>query len=208
MYKIGKLKDSYINQIQYENSVPVGPVYFFTEGTLDTNYYNDITSIDNWCTKIQRFKDRIFIKDRISEIVDSVGWDNLKITEKRFACQYFAVGATHRNEIYSESEQLKWWNIHIDGMYKSRKDRWHAGKKYIAFYLDKAQSYEVSQETKTFSENYVDYDISEYSVSGVTGLFDWVKGTTALGSTGFPGKSYWTQEIQDKLVDILELGDY
>jgi hypothetical protein len=43
---------------------------------------------------------------------------------------------------------------------------------------------------------------------GISGLFDYLKGEGDYTANGYPSKSYWTQLDQDKIMDILENGNY
>ena len=42
---------------------------------------------------------------------------------------------------------------------------------------------------------------------GIT-LLDYIKGEGDFTTDGYPTKSYWSQQDQDKLMDILENGNY
>ena len=55
---------------------------------------------------------------------------------------------------------------------------------------------------------YTKYNIITKVKDGISGLFDYLKGEGDYTTNGYPSKSYWSQQDQDKLMDILENGNY
>jgi hypothetical protein len=62
--------------------------------------------------------------------------------------------------------------------------------------------------TSKLCYEYINYNITTKIEDGVSGLFDYLKGEGDYTLTGYPSKSYWTQQDQDKIIDILEDGNY
>lgn len=181
--------------------------------------YKDISSITNWSNLASKLDvDFIFIRDRIREILNSSFTDKennianyidrIGDVEEKICSDYFLVGKVTRDKYYTESEQYKLWQNFLTRSYESRKIRWERAKIYISYKLSNQNSSDLAISTYELCSNYISYNIIAKSKDGVSGLFDYLRGIEDFSLNGYPSKIYWTQQDQDKLLDILENGNY
>ena len=186
---------------------------------VDLFNYTDITSIENWDSLSPNIdKDYSFIRQRIKEILDVsyVDKDGNTITytdymnynEGIIASKYFLVDKLKRDYYLSESEQIFWWTNLVERSQQSRKTRWEKTKTYISYSLSPIDSSDLALSTTDLCNNYINYNITSKSKDGASGLFDYLRGTEDFISNGYPSKSYWSQQDQNRLLDILENGNY
>lgn len=186
---------------------------------IDISGYEDITSIQNWDNlSLHLNKDFVFIRQRIKEIlefstIDKEGQtvkysDRMTQPESVVASKYFLVDKTKRDECLSEEDQIYWWNLLVEKSQQSRSLRWEKAKTYISYKLDAQSSSDLAISTSELCNNYINYNIVSKSKDGVSGLFDYLRGIEDYSTTGYPSKTYWNQQDQDKLLDILENGNY
>lgn len=185
----------------------VNGIPFIVNEIIQTNY-QDVSSITNWYNYGYRVKDYGYIKDRIKEITDNIGFYNLSLEEKKISSQFFVVGKTERDSVLSEQEQYDYWTVLISETQKSRFNRWESAKKYISYNLSTINSSDLAKSTTELCNDYINYNIITKVKDGVSGLFDYLKGKGDYTTNGYPSKPYWTQENQNKLIDILENGNY
>jgi hypothetical protein len=184
------------------------PLYIFSE-TLDTNVYNDITSISSWMNYGRINYDYTFCRVQGKLFVDQEGWSGLTQEDKFSAASNFIVDKTYRDEVLTEEQQKSFWDILVDSSYNSRLNRWKSAKSYMSYYLTLTESADIAVSTKTLSEDFVTYNIQSLTTDGVNGLFDWITSTNNYSSgNGFNGKPYWSQTHQDNLMKILKDGIY
>lgn len=204
-YKINNIP---ITQIpNWSISMLDGNASFIVSDILKPNY-EDVSSITNWKLYGYRLKDYNYIRDRIKEITYSVGFDNLSYSEKLISAEFFVVGKPERDSVLSEEEQYQFWDTLITESQKSRFDRWEHAKKYISYVLTPINSSDLAKSTSELCNDYINYNIITKTKDGISGLFDYLKGEGDYTTNGYPSKSYWTQQDQDKLMDILENGNY
>ena len=170
--------------------------------------YMDVSSITNWDNFGDRLKDFIYVRDKIKSFVDSIGFSNLSLEEKIISAKYFVVGKTDRDSVLSEEEQYQFWDTLVTESQKSRFIRWEYAKKYISYVLSPINSSDLAKSTSVLCNDYINYNIITKVKDGISGLFDYLKGEGDYMFNGYPSKSYWTQENQDHLMDILENGNY
>lgn len=181
--------------------------------------YEDITSVQNWEKYAFRIdKDFLYIRKRINDIIDNPFIDkngeqrntnqNLNFEDGLIASKYFLVDKSIRDQFLSESEQLFYWEILIQKSQEARKNRWEKAKSFISYNLTAQDSSDLAMSTSDLCNNYINYNIISKSKDGISGLFDYLRGIEDYLSNGFPSKSYWSQQYQDKLLDILENGNY
>ncbi len=184
------------------------PLYIFSE-TLDTNVYNDITSVSSWMNYGRINYDYTFCRVQGKLFVDQEGWSGLTQEDKFSAASNFIVDKTYRDEVLTEEQQKSFWDILVDSSYNSRLNRWKSAKSYMSYYLTLTESADIAVSTKTLSEDFVTYNIQSLTTDGVNGLFDWITSTNNYSSgNGFNGKPYWSQTHQDNLMKILKDGIY
>lgn len=185
----------------------------------DTNGYEDITSIENWDMLSHRLnKDFLFIRQRIKDIVDysfvdrdgvvRTNSENLNLNDGLIASKYFLIPKSLRDNFLSETDQQFWWKILVEKSQKSRVLRWEAAKTWISYNLPPVDSSDLAKSTTQLCSDYINYNIISKSKDGVSGLFDYLTGVEDYSSNGFPSKSYWNRNYQNKLMDILENGNY
>lgn len=181
--------------------------------------YEDITSVKNWDNySIRLEKDYLFIRQRIKELVDIPFIDKdgneqnqsnfLNLDDGIIASKYFLVSKNVRDQFLSESEQEFYWNELVQKSQECRKIRWEKAKTYISFKLSPQHSSDLAISTSELCNNYINYNIISKSKDGISGLFDYLKGIEDFSTSGYPSKSYWSQVDQNKLMDILENGNY
>ena len=185
----------------------------------DIENYEDITSIENWdklCTFID--KDFLFIRQRMKDILDvgnvdkngdySTYSDRMTFIEGQISSRYFLINKSKRDIYLSEQEQTFWWGLLVEKSQQSRSLRWEKAKTYISYKLDAQTSSDLAISTSELCNNYINYNIISKAKDDVSGLFDYLRGIEDYSTTGYPSKTYWNQQDQDKLLDILENGNY
>lgn len=172
------------------------------------NGYADISSIENWNIFGFDLKDYNYVRNQINLILNQVGFNNLTLNEKIIVSQYFLVGKADRDTIISEEEQVDYWNTLVENSQDCRFKRWESAKKYISYKLSPIDSSDLAKSTSELCTDYINYNIITKAKDGISGLFDYLKGEGDYVVGGYPSKSYWTQQDQDKIMDILENGDY
>jgi hypothetical protein len=186
---------------------------------VDVFNYVDISSIENWDRLYPQLnKDFLFIRQRIKEFLDVSHVDKngntikysdyMNYNDGVIASRYFLVDKSKRDEFLSESEQLFWWNVFVENSLNSRKKRWETSKSYISYNLSPQHSSDLAISTAELCNNYINYNIISKSKDGISGLFDYLRGIEDFSANGYPSKTYWTQEHQDRMLDILENGNY
>lgn len=201
------------------NNTPLNQISNWTFGQLDSNFpflisdvlipnYEDISSISNWDTYGIKLKDYNYVRDRIKELTDLIGFYNLPNEEKIISAKYFVVGKPERDTVLTEDEQYNFWNILISDSQSSRFNRWESAKKYISYKLSPINSSNLAKSTSDLCTDYINYNIITKVKDGISGLFDYLKGEGDYITNGYPSKSYWTQQDEDMLMDILQNGNY
>lgn len=170
--------------------------------------YADITSIENWNTIGFNIKDYNYVRSQINTIVTQAGFNNLTLNEKIIASKYFLVGKADRDTVISEEEQVNYWNILVENSQDCRFKRWESAKKYISYKLSPIDSSDLAKSTSELCADYINYNIITKAKDGISGLFDYLKGEGDYVGSGYPSKSYWTQADQDRIMDVLENGNY
>ncbi len=185
----------------------------------DISGYEDITSIENWDILSHRLnKDFLFIRQRIKDIVDysfvdrdgivRTNSENLNLNDGIIASKYFLVSKSVRDNFLSENDQLFWWKILVEKSQNCRAKRWEEAKTYISYNLSPVDSSNLAISTTQLCNDFINYNIISKSKDGVSGLFDYLRGIEDYSLNGFPSKSYWSLYHQNKLMDILENGNY
>lgn len=176
--------------------------------TLRTNLYYDITSNYNWLNIGQTTYDFNFCRNQISILTSTAGWSGLTTEEKKVAAQVFVVDKQQRDEVLTENEQFNFWGDLVRNSQTSRFKRWEAAKNYISYNLSPINASDIGKSTSELCNDYINYNIITLVKDGISGLFDYLKGEGDFVGSGFPSKAYWTQTLQENLLDILENGNY
>jgi len=183
-----------------------GPAFLI--GNTSPSGYSDVSSIINWSNYGGKLKDYNYLRDRIKELTDSIGFNNLTTEEKIISANYFVVGKTERDTVLTEEEQYDAWSYLIAQSQDSRFNRWEQAKKYISYKLTPINSSDLAKSTSDLCNDYINYNIITKTKDGISGLFDYLRGEGDYVSNGYPSKSYWTQGDEDSLMDILLNGNY
>ena len=170
--------------------------------------YADITSIENWNAIGFDLKDYNYVRNEINLVLNQIGFNNLTLNEKKIVSQYFLVGKSDRDTVLPEEEQVNYWTILIENSQECRFSRWEAAKKYISYKLEPIDSSDLAKSTSELCNDYINYNIITLAKDGISGLFDYLKGEGGYATNGYPSKSYWSQVNQDRMMDILENGNY
>lgn len=101
-YSIGKIKVERTTLVESGQQVDAPVV--ITE-TLDTNKYNDITSIVNWDGYGLVVSTLDITRDGIKLLYDSIGWNSLTNEEKIICSKFFISSVSERNSVLSVDEQ-------------------------------------------------------------------------------------------------------
>jgi hypothetical protein len=189
------------------SSGDVNGIEFIVNNITQTNY-QDVSSITNWDNYGSRLKDYNYIREQIKEITNLIGFNNLSFEEKVISSKYFVVGKSERDSVMSENEQYEFWDTLVTNSQHSRFIRWEHAKKYISYVLSPINSSDLAKSTSELCNDYINYNIITKVKDGISGLFDYLKGEGDYTTNGYPSKPYWTQQDQDKLMDILENGNY
>jgi hypothetical protein len=215
LLKIGEKKNLHNHRIQMDVNAVNEPSYVFS-GSVNTDIYNDITSNTSWMSVGKYHYDFLFCRNQVMMWTPNyvnkegqTGWSGLTLEEKQIAAKVFAVGATERSEVYTDSELQAYWGEFLVNSEKARRKRWEAAKSYISYVLPMVDSIDLGKTTTDLSHQYITYGVESYSADGVDGLFDWVENTSSYsGDTGFSGKTYYTTTHKDKMMEILRDGIY
>jgi hypothetical protein len=187
---------------------------------FDLPNYVDISSIEDWDNlSTQIDKDYLFIRQRIKELVNEFIYvdkygverynsERLNLIDSTISSKYFLISKSLRDNFLSEIDQQFWWRVLIENSQQSRQIRWEAAKTWISYNLPPIDSSDLAKSTTQLCSDYVNYNIISKSKDGVSGLFDYLTGVEDYSTSGFPSKSYWSQIYQDKLMDIIENGNY
>jgi hypothetical protein len=203
--KIGKLK--YLEVGIKQPGDQFDPLIVFSD-ELDLDKYNDITSISSWKEHGLMYGDFFKFRDQMISIYNDSGFENLSIEDKLVASEFFIASKTERSEVYTQIEQKQNWDYFVQISYDTRVNRWEAAKSYISFVLEPIDSLDIGKSTDQLSTDYKLYGIKNVTESGIPGLFDWLENTSIYAYNGYSSKSYWTQEDQDNLINILRNGNY
>ena len=180
----------------------------FIVGINQSIDYQDVSSILNWDNFGGRVKDFNYVRDRIKELTDLIGFNNLILEEKIISSKYFVVGKVDRDTVLTEEEQYNYWSVLVTESQHSRFIRWENAKQYISYKLSPINSSDLAKSTSELCNDYINYNIITKVKDGISGLFDYLKGEGDFTTNGYPSKYYWTQQDQDKLMDILENGNH
>jgi hypothetical protein len=199
----GKPLTEYVSWSQGEVNGPP----FIISNIIEINY-QDVSSIINWDNYGYKLKDFNFVRDRIKELTDFIGFNNLSTEEKIISSKYFVVGKSDRDTVLTEEEQYNYWCTLVTESQQSRFNRWEESKKYISYKLTPINSSDLAKSTSELCNDYINYNIITKVKDVISGLFDYLKGEGDYITNGYPSKSYWTQQDQDMIMDILENGEY
>jgi hypothetical protein len=189
------------------SSGDVNGIEFIVDNITQTNY-QDVSSITNWDNYGSRLEDFNFIRDRIKDLTDLIGFNNLTLEEKIISAKYFVVGKVDRDTVLTEEEQYNYWGVLVTESQQSRFNRWENAKQYISYKLSPINSSDLAKSTSELCNDYINYNIITKVKDGISGLFDYLRGEGDYINNGYPSKSYWSQQDQNKLMDILENGNY
>lgn len=203
--KIGEIKIKQTTLVS-EGEV-VNPMYVFSQ-SIDYNLYNDITSLKSWSEIGSAYYDYNFCRSQIALLSSTIGWTGLTADEKIIAAKYFVVDKTKRDEVLTENQQVEFWSLLVTNSQDSRYKRWESAKQYISYKLSPLDASDLGKSTSELCSDYINYNIITKTKDGISGLFDYLKGEGDYVGSGYPTKSYWTQVDQDKIMDVLENGNY
>lgn len=233
-YKIGKLK--VIPNGIIEVGQVVDPTIISVSDSLDTNKYDDITSIENWvlygdilCT------DKLQLRSRIKDKLNELTWSGLTNTEKEVVIDYY-LKETSKSEDDANTEKV----MYLLGVgYNMSQAQSRLIKSYADYHL-----WEISSCSKRANSEQLYVVIAKYlsltdagdlikithklfdlyktqGIRGINdgnageGLFDFLESTvgTPFETTGLLQQGYvlrigtYTSFI-DELMDVLRNGNY
>lgn len=195
---------SYLKIGKYGGESLTANTYTF-EVSLPTDYV-DVSDVYMWF-EAQNYADMDYTFCRngaIGYIMNNGGFSACTDEHKLLLVQNFCVDKATRDSIISETEQEFYWELFVYNSEQSRKRRWEIGKSFISYRLPQADSSDLGESTDVLTSKYLRYDIKSLASDGKDGLYDWIKGEGNFTSTGFPSKSYYTEELRDGLIDRLE----
>lgn len=198
---------SYIKIGKYYGLDVNAPIYQFKE-VLDQDYL-DISNVDTWFGA-EEFanKDYLFCRNGvINFILNNGGFSSLRESDKLIVAENFCVSKTERNQVLNDDEQERYWSIFVSKSKESRIRRWEAAKYYVSYRLSSLDSSDLAEDTLILNEKYIEYGIESLQVDGKDGIYDWIKGEGNFTNNGFPSKTYYTVELRDHLINILD-GNY
>lgn len=165
--------------------------------------YGDITSIVNWHSIGRSLEDYTFIRQEIKKHYEYIGAQLIGEDDAKILCSLFLLPKEQRDIYFTESEQQTQWNDFLNASMDCRKLRWTKAKNYAAYNLDSQASSDLAYDVLQLCENYINYNITSEVLCGKPGLYDYIQGTSVYENSGFPAKSYWSQELQDNIINIL-----
>lgn len=187
----------------------IDPNYRIVE-SIDTSIEDDASTVENWNLLIGRIKDDYIRMRDFAKGKFLADWANLDNSQKySLLLRHVYPVNTPDQEIYSiisEEDFLSGW---IDLAKKSkecRDNRWETARRKISFYLNESESLDMYNTTKNYS--------LEYKDANIPNLICWIKNSSvpSLGidftNNGFQQKSYYSSQLKDILVDIIEKGIY
>ena len=194
----------YIKIGKYFGSNENAPVLQWKEN-LDSDY-QDISEVQYYYTLGPECE-----KDYLFQRTCSMGYmtgsnktfSDLDDINKQYAAQNFIVSKEDRDTLYTDAEQESYWSIYITKAQEARQTRWNKVKSYVSYRLTKDQSNEIADDTIVLNEKYIYYGIESKALDNIDGLFDYVEGTAAYSSSGFPSKPYYTTELRDGVMNFL-----
>ena len=107
-YSIGEIKVRSNKIVRPGDSVDS---YIVITETLDTDKYNDITSIENWDIHGISYSNLDITRNGIKLLYDSIGWGSLTSDQKIISSKYFIATVSERNSILSTDEQKNYGQI-------------------------------------------------------------------------------------------------
>ncbi len=165
--------------------------------------YADISTISNWDSIGRTLKDYYFVREEIKNVYEFLGNEGIGEDDAKILSQLFILPKEKRDIFYTENEQMVHWSYFLNSSIDCRNLRWEQAKNYISYKLSPLDSSDLAVDTMVLCENYIKYNIIDEINSGKPGLIDYLKGTSIYSDTGFPSKSYFTEEYQTKILDIL-----
>ena len=195
---------SYVKIGKYAGNDSTKPMYQF-KVELDDDYV-DSTDVYMWFEAVNYSnKDYLYCRiNAMAYIVAIGGFDSLtNVTHKELAAQNFCVSKEDRDKIYNDTEQESYWLSFVRKSELCRHNRWEKAKSFASYRLSVADSNDLGVDTLHLNEKYVKYSIESYVEDGVYGLFDWLLGDGVYVGGGFPSKTYFTTELQNGIIDIL-----
>lgn len=170
--------------------------------------YSDISSVYNWYSFGDLTgRDYNFIRNEIMSITNIIGFSNLNDEEKIISASLFVVNKTDRDSVLSDYDQKKYWNILVQNSLDCREKRWSLAKSYISYNILSKDSSDLGSSTSILCNSYINYNITDDITCGTPGLYDFLEGTSIYANNGYPNKSYWNQQDQDKIMNILKFGN-
>ena len=168
--------------------------------TLDEGYV-EVTSVTKWLRGVgPSFYDYSYCRDQATDwITTQGGFSGLTNEDQLLSAKHFLVSKTDRNTVMSEDDQYKAWGSFVSLSRNIRQRRWDLAKKYVSYHLEPLESVDISLETQSLSNEFVEYKIPY--------LIHWMEGSNSYVGGGFPSKDYWTQEMQDYVVGVLTNGE-
>jgi hypothetical protein len=201
--KIGKYIGGDQNIIDSITDGAVSSLQF--KETLDSGY-KDITSVETWMTVGLSSHDYLFCRNQSSLWLLSNPFSGLSQTNKVITSKQFLVDKSDRDTVLTSDEQFKHWSTFVVQSKHCREKRWGLSKNYASYILNTSDSFDLAKTTNSLSDDYKEYGIESNALDGMDGLIDWIQGTSGYSGSGLPSKSYWSQELEDKLVGFITNG--
>jgi len=194
-----------------------GNLPFVASDVVPANY-TDITSIDSWDKHgFHTGKDYKFIRKEIAIIAATTGWTNLTLAEKTTVVDWFAIGKTERDEIYTTAQQITLAGDFHKQSTQSRKSRSETVMLIIYNYFawSEVESIVNVIELDNLLDKYVNYGVEGTTEGDGEGLFDYFEATagTSFSSSGLAATSYvpvtgTLAELITTVMSILRGGEY
>jgi hypothetical protein len=177
---------------------------------IDPINEDDESNIDTWFKLIGFIQDDYIKMRDFAKTKFIPEWNNLTEDEKYKLLFHhiYPIGMTN-SEIYSiisESEFFECWILLAKCSKICRDDRWEKARRKVSFYLNELQSLDLYNSTKNYS--------LEYKDANIPNLICWIKNSAipSLGidftNDGFAQKPYYTEDLRNLLVSVIEYGNY
>jgi hypothetical protein len=137
-------------------------------------------------------------------------WSSLTVSEQKELVSHFIYPVdfiqSDIDAIFTMEEQVENWKRLAEFTKIARYNRWEAARKRVSFDLTTLESLLFYQDTKPFKDDYIDANLPYLTLWISNGSYAPLE--IDFTTTGFSGKSYYTETRKNICLDILVNGNY
>jgi hypothetical protein len=182
----------------------VNPNYLFVD-VVDAAIHIDITTIENIHNlKSKVARDFMFIRNEISILSTTSIFINLSTSEKRVVAEYNACAKADALTVLSAIERLEFNKLNTTRMKEARAIRIERSRQVIGNLvfdgvLTYADSNDLLDKTSVLFNAFID--------GGNLAFSDWLNSVGLYTLDGFSFQTYYTVEVRDELLGIINSGN-